>query len=334
LKRTLWSLVCLVSCGSRTPLPELHARDAAGPTDGSPDGIPPSVPGCFGAGETLLATGEFAPTSIAVDATHVYWAISGHGCSDGAIRRMPKAGGEIQTLAPGQPNPRALVVDTERVHFLNGCGTGLLRSVPKQGGPIADHPTGLGPFHDARALAQDAENLYFNDYGVLRIEKAGGPPIEVDNHDYVYGLAADDSAVHWIGPIGGGPSYGVFRWAQGDPGATLLAEPTDVGSGIALDASFVYFAGGIGIQRIARTGGVLELVIAADPWQIAVDAESVYWTEGFLGSGGHSIRKVSKALGEEQVLATGDGAYVTLAVDDRCVYWADLYGHVIGRVPK
>lgn len=331
-------LLCLVSCGSRSPLPDLHARDASGPPDTPPDAksdapSPPPPLDCFGVGETLLATNESAPTAIAIDATHVYWASSPSGCADGKIRRMPKAGGPIVTLAANQPNPRALAVDDERVYFYDGCGSGLLRSVPKQGGPIVDHPIVVEPTHDARVLALDSQNIYFNDYGVLRIPKNGGPQSEVDNHDFVYGVAADDAGVHWIGPLGGGPTYGVFAYHAGDPGPTLLAQPSVVNGGIAIDSQTIFFAGGIGIQRIARTGGPVSLVIAAEPHEIALDESFVYWSEGYSGSGGHSIKKVPKIGGNATVLATGDGAYLDLAVDDRCVYWADLYGHRIGRVP-
>src|SRR5436189_3536444 len=91
-------------CGARTA-PLLDVADAS-------DVV--VLPGCFGAGTTVLATGETLPMAIALDATYVYWATSGRECRGGQIRRAPKAGGPVVTLADDQADPVALVVDATR----------------------------------------------------------------------------------------------------------------------------------------------------------------------------------------------------------------------------
>ena len=329
-------LLWLTSCGSRTALEVASgsegsdAGDAGGLEDAPPDA--PVVHDCFGAGETVLAPEEPSPTAIAVDATHVYWATAGADCSEGWIRSVPKAGGPIATLASGEPNPRAIAIDAERVYFYDGCGTGLLRSVPKRGGPVIDHPIVVSG--NAEVIAVDSTNIYFNDYGLMRIPKEGGGQVEVDNQDYVYALTADDGGAYWMGPMGGGFTYGLFAYHQGDPGATLLATPDSAGQGIAIDAETIFFATSPGILRMPRAGGAASTVTAAFAWHVAVDESFVYWTDGVSESGGYSVNKAPKLGGSTTTLATGTGAYLSLAVDDGCVYWANLYGGTISRAPK
>jgi hypothetical protein len=50
---------------------------------------------------------------IAVDATYVYWAAD----LLGAIRRRPKAGGPIETLADGLAGPQRVAVDATHVYW-------------------------------------------------------------------------------------------------------------------------------------------------------------------------------------------------------------------------
>lgn len=304
----------------------------AGDLDDAPPDAPPPEGGCFGAGETVLAPDEEWPTSIAIDATHVYWALDGIGCDGGRIRAMPKAGGPIVTLASDQPNPRALAVDQERVYFYDGCGTGLLRSVPKRGGAVLDHALVVGD-SDARVIALDSQNIYFNDVGVLSTPKSGGSPVEIDNQNFVYALAADDGGVYWTGLLGNTTPYAVFAYHQGDAAPTFLGSPSDASQGIAIDAETIFFTSNDGIQRIPREGGSFSTFIDAPAWRLAVDEEFVYWTDGFAADD-HSVNKMPKAGGDKTVLATGKGGYVALAVDDHCVYWASMYGAFVGRAPK
>lgn len=329
-------------CGSRSGLGTLPTPDEvtlpppqdAGADDSSPDvKVDVVVPvDCFGAGATVLAPGQASPTDIAVDETHVYWTVSGSGCSDGSVRRMPKAGGLIETLASDEPNPRRLVLDQDRVYYYDGCGSGLLRSVPKAGGAIHTYPIAVKESGDA--LAVTAKDIYFSDYGVLRIPKGGGTQIAVDGQNYVYDLAADDEGAYWIGLVGGGPAYAVRSHHAGQSGATLLATPDSIGNSIALDATSIYFSSSPGIRRMPKLGGTPVVVTSASTWRLAVDESFVYWTDGFSGSGGFSVNKVPKTGGPTTELVSGEGAYVSLAVDDRCVYWANLYGGEIGRAPK
>jgi hypothetical protein len=166
------------------------------------------------------------------------------------------------------------------------------------------------------------------------MRKGGGPQFSFDSVDFVYALAADDAGVYWIGPVDGGLEYGVFSAHAPFGAVTLLAKPSSVGSGIALDPDYVYFTGTPPIQRIPRNGGAPETLVGdASPYDLEVDDAYVYWSEGFTGSD-FAIKKAPKSGGAPSVIATGQGAFLDLAVDEHCVYWADLYGGRIVRAPK
>lgn len=345
------SCLVLLGCGGRTELlVGARASDAGTSSDAIGDGSEASdapsdqdaasdapvdvlLPGCFGAGPTTLASGQTEPVAIAVDRTHVYWATSGNDCAHGAIHSVPKAGGTVVTLASNQPDPRAIAVDGSRVYFYDGCASGKLRSVSKQGGAIRDYPIQVDPNEDARVLAVDSRSIYFNSYGVLSIPKAGGPQAVVDDRDFVYALAADDSGVFWVGPVGGGPSYGVFAALPGVPSRQILSL-NDVGESMAMDASSIFFESSGGIESVSKNGGPAHTVVQpAAAWKLAVDDQFVYWSEGVV-SETYSIRKAPKAGGVATELISGAGSYVDLAVDARCVYFANMYGGQIGRAPK
>jgi hypothetical protein len=318
-------LVALSGCGSRSELPAFEAPDSGVGGDAAP------ALECFSDQVTVLAEGELSATALALDATHLYWAAPGSDCSTGKIRKMPKSGGAATTLASDQPNPRNVAVDESRVYFRDACGTGFLRSVPKAGGQLIDHGVQVGPSTDARVLGVDAENLYFNDYGVLRMPKNGGAQVVLDPDTFALALVADPGGVYWVGSDAGG--YRVYAYHPGDAAPTQLATPTGTGYGLALDATSIYFSAHPGIWRLPRSGGDESLVVTAQAWKIAVDEANVYWTEGVVGSNCF-IKKAPKTGGPVTEIAQCDGAYVDIVVDDRCVYWADLYDGVIVRAPK
>jgi hypothetical protein len=74
-------------------------------------------------GFKVLASKEELPTAIAVDATHLYWGSS----RSGTLRRMPKEGGAVETLAEGQGVIGA-IASTERYIFWSAA---KLRRMPR-----------------------------------------------------------------------------------------------------------------------------------------------------------------------------------------------------------
>jgi len=338
-------LIC--ACGTRTGLDDFRedgtedarVRDASRDTrirDTRPRDVAPvdvGVPDCPCTGAAVLASDTTAPGSIAIDRDYVYWANAGSDCTNGSVSRVLKCGGPIEVLVSGESTPRRLALDEERVYFYDGCGSGRLQSVPKAGGPTQEYMISVSD--SGRAIAVGGDSIYFSDYGLLRIPKAGGTQTVIEDAHFVYAVAADDRGVYWSGPLRASSTFRVFAYHPGDTGATMLATVSSAGNHLTIDDETIYFSANSGIARMPRAGGdVTMLVASTSSWRIAVDDRFVYWTVGFSGSGGYTINKVRKSGGEPTVIGEGDGAYVDLAVDDNCVYVADLYSHEIRSFPN
>jgi hypothetical protein len=289
-------------------------------------------------GRAVLVTGESTPCCLAVDATYVYWATESINGGFGQIRRMPKAGGPVATIADAQTCPRALVIDASYLYWYNGCSTGQLRRAPLGGGAVFDYSIAVDlPSEDARVLAADSRNLYFNNYGVLGIPKAGGAQFNVDDVDYVDGLAVDDRGIYWVGPLEPGvTSAAVSAYPAGASAPTRLVTETPLlRTGIALDTTWVYFADE-GLRRVARTGGAVETLVPAAPesWRMAVDDVSLYWIEEYATAGPYWVKKIPKGGGSPTLVATTKELAYSLALDADCVYWTDAQAGMIEAAAK
>lgn len=89
----------------------------------------------------VVAVDQIGVSSIAVDATNVYWTTSG---ASGHVASCPKTGctGAPAILASAQANARHILLTADRVAWLSDD---VVRSVPKTGGAIFDSTFGLAP---------------------------------------------------------------------------------------------------------------------------------------------------------------------------------------------
>jgi hypothetical protein len=95
-----------------------------------------------------LASGQ-RPSELVIDASHVYWInpATATEALDGAVLRVPKAGGPVTVVADKQALPACLRVTADRVWFCNRLVSSAttprinrdprIASVPKGGGEIA-----------------------------------------------------------------------------------------------------------------------------------------------------------------------------------------------------
>lgn len=82
-----------------------------------------------GAAAPILLAGEPEPWDVAVDATHVYWV------ARGGVRRTPKKGGPVETLAVGAFRFAKITVTDTDVTWADGVLEAVF-SVPKAGGRV------------------------------------------------------------------------------------------------------------------------------------------------------------------------------------------------------
>jgi hypothetical protein len=264
-------------CASSTPPPSDTVITVDAPSHTEPD---------------VLADKQDMPAAIAVDSTHVYWANAGKA----AVRRVPKAGGAIETLwESADTGAYALALDATHAYFGTVGGIGR---VPKAGGAADTLETGDWP----KWIAVDADAVYFQtDARVGRVPKGGDAGIAagLGGGGEIGGAAIDDGFLYWVQQDGvrrvpkkGGPTEllarGTFRFTK------LALGPADVFWGDALLEA---------IFAVPKAGGPVRFV--AHAWNIA-GRELV--TEGadlfVVGSSG-SITRVDLATGHVFSVASG-----------------------------
>lgn len=220
-----------------------------------------------------LATKRSGPFQIALDADFVFWTEGGTTPFDGKLVRKDKKGGPFFEVFSDLYNPSGLAVDSSSV-FYSGAGTWRW---DKYGGLA---PTLIAESSGFANLALDEDFVYF---ATARAPKQGGP-LEVlsSTENLVWCSAVDEQWLYWteyydggvwkvpkaggaatqllpVGPwrclaAGGGYVYaasddGMYRVASDGAGAQKIGGP---GMGVALDATFVYWAGKGGIWRAPR----------------------------------------------------------------------------------
>jgi sugar lactone lactonase YvrE len=109
---------------------------------------------------------------MASNGAHLYWTDKGDGKANGTVRRVPVAGGPVETLASGLTLPWGIAVDSTHAYWVtNADKTGSVMRVPTRGGP----PETLAAQQDAPVhIALDAGSVYWTNAGsgtVLRMPK-------------------------------------------------------------------------------------------------------------------------------------------------------------------
>lgn len=151
---------------------------------------------------------QIGPTSIAVDATSVYWMNNGT-----ALMKVASGGGPITELAWGDNGfgfpvhlPTGIAVDATNVYWANGGGSpsGAVMKVPLGGGtPTVLARSGVNA---PRGIAVDATNIYWTDTNnntntntVMKLPLSGGTPTTLaswpgSGSGYI---AVDATSVYW-----------------------------------------------------------------------------------------------------------------------------------------
>jgi len=108
-----------------------------------------------GVGETVLAAAQPKPVGIAIDETFVYWPCE----DDGTIRRVPKAGGAVQTLARGQIHHDIIALAAPPEYWARWDQKHTLKRTKKDGSQPAPEVLATD-LSDPEGVATDARYVY------------------------------------------------------------------------------------------------------------------------------------------------------------------------------
>jgi sugar lactone lactonase YvrE len=220
---------------------------------------------------------------------------------------------------------RSLATPTVLV-TLAACGgrTSLLEDAVVEAPPDAtDLRTRDAGAHDAGALL-DASSM--RDAFVADAHgRCATSPVYLSEVNYnADTIPVDSDAVYFTGVLG--TDFPLERLPK-DGGVPIELDPNGVGWPYALDGSFVYWGTDTTIYRVPKGSGATQMVAStpASPSSIALDDTSLYWI-AYAPQKPWRLMTAPKTGGTatEIVLDAPFGPVaVSLAVDDRSIYWID-----------
>ncbi len=345
----------------------LACRQVAGIEDIEPPRPAPDAgPRCACAGCTTLAAGLGFPVGIVLVGTDLFVTDYGPKPGEGALLRIPTAGGPVERFLDGITHPSAIAADATHLYWLadDGKGHGFLETRAVSGGPVVELAHGLTAVPEVymmlasaptnSLLALTATDVYIVDFGlhkggILSVPKRGGPlgtflkPALADAGTVspvdTLAIATDkdsivliDSNTFFTGIVNAPLPSGQVR---------VIADNLLTPSNLASSGNDVLFCD-IGLsgrngtlQSVPKSGGAATVLLSGlvSPWAVVADDAFAYCASIGLPVGG-SIVKVALDGGPAIPLVPKTPQPFSLVVDSADVYWVDPVCKTVMKVPK
>jgi hypothetical protein len=232
-----------------------------------------------------------APYGLDIDANNVYWTNSGPTTVNppalGTVMQAKKDGTGVVTLGTGEDTPYAVHVAGGFAYWVSYSVAGVMRKTPIGGGAITaivDAPTA---------------------------------------HDFAIGT----STIWWSREPDDMQSVPIEGVASADSGAIGLLTGNKQANGVAADATSVYWVNKEdGFIKRSDQDFANETPLASGdvPWDCAVDATTLYWSEKGSSPNSGKIMSASKVDGSNPVtIAMGQSGTQGIAIDATHVYWCN-----------
>jgi len=292
---------------------------------------------CIGARcqPTTLASDAFGPVSIALDATHVYWA----NPSTQRIHRVPKAGGASQQLysAPAGTLSRGLAVHAGQIVFavVGEDNTGIYRC------PVAGcggAPTMITPSAATAFDVNGAGVLSFSDIANGTVSRCTLPCASIET------VAAGEVRPDWVAALGTSVVYwtvilpGQLR-ASVDGGAAMVLQQADFLGQILPGADRLLYAQPSSGPRVALPDGGSPRRLYTGPSinndHIAARGNVVVFNDygSVNAKGGVHSCPLSGCIDGGTVAAQQEQPN-GVAIDDVAIYWANKGSGVSGSIMR
>lgn len=260
----------------------------------------------------------------------------------GYIRRIPKSGGEAQTVAEDATGD-TLVLDATHAYWMErrlGAAQGKVLRVQKSGG----RPERLFEHCDPTSIALDSSTLYVSAGGcgqfcgpgtLYALGKDGTGKRELASVDHPLGLMTVGDALYFTAGCG---LEKLYRVKPNDKAPAQVVGSAGLGERYRIDGTRLYRGSlwTLFVEDLAD-GKVLEAIdIELDSGlkpslsDFAQDGEALF----FPTFGGGTVMKWPKRGGKPSIVATLGGRPQRIVADERDLFVSDPYVNVIWRIAK